>query len=439
MKKIVKKVENLSECSVKLTVKVSKEEWANALDKAFQKVVKEVKVDGFRPGKMPKQLFLNRFGWESLYNDALDFVLQESYPKAIEEANIYPVSQPSIDLAVEKLSPTKGFEYTIVVDVIPPVELGQYKGLTVKGLSRRVTKKNVDEYIKKQLNNKVENVIKEGPADLGDTVVIDFKGFLGDEPFEGGEAENYELELGSNSFIPGFEDQLVGAVAESEVEVKVTFPTNYHESLAGKDATFKVTVHEVKSKVYPKLTDELVKELNVEGVNTVAEYKAYVEELLKQQKEDAYQSDLRSKLVDKAVANAKVVIPQSLIDQEVERMVKDVENQAAQYKVPVEVLLQYMGVQTIDAYKKQAVIQAEKSIKEELVLSEIVKVEKLDATQEEILAEYEKIAQITEADSEDDKKKKLQTAVQRYQVSQVAYHLNMRKAVQFLIDNAVIK
>lgn len=439
MKKIVKKVENLTECSVKLTVKVSKEEWANALDKAFQKVVKEVKVDGFRPGKMPKQLFLNRFGWESLYNDALDFVLQESYPKAIEEANIYPVSQPSIDLAVEKLSPTKGFEYTIVVDVIPPVELGQYKGLTVKGLSRRVTKKNVDEYIKKQLNNKVENVIKEGPAELGDTVVIDFKGFLGDEPFEGGEAENYELELGSNSFIPGFEDQLVGAVAESEVEVKVTFPTNYHESLAGKDATFKVTVHEVKSKVYPKLTDELVKELNVEGVNTVAEYKAYVEELLKQQKEDAYQSDLRSKLVDKAVANAKVVIPQSLIDQEVERMVKDVENQAAQYKVPVEVLLQYMGVQTIDAYKKQAVIQAEKSIKEELVLSEIVKVEKLDATQEEILAEYEKIAQITEADSEDDKKKKLQTAVQRYQVSQVAYHLNMRKAVQFLIDNAVIK
>ena len=142
MKKIVKKVENLSECSVKLTVKVSKEEWANALDKAFQKVVKEVKVDGFRPGKMPKQLFLNRFGWESLYNDALDFVLQESYPKAIEEANIYPVSQPSIDLAVEKLSPTKGFEYTIVVDVIQPVELVQYKGLTVKGLSRRVTKKN---------------------------------------------------------------------------------------------------------------------------------------------------------------------------------------------------------------------------------------------------------------------------------------------------------
>lgn len=439
MKKIVKKVENLSECSVKLTVKVSKEEWANALDKAFQKVVKEVKVDGFRPGKMPKQLFINRFGWESLYNDALDFVLQESYPKAIEEANIYPVSQPNIDLAVEKLSPTKGFEYTIVVDVIPPVELGEYKGLKVKGLSRRVTKKNIDEYIKKQLNNKVENVIKEGPAELGDTVVIDFKGFIGDEAFEGGEAENYELELGSNSFIPGFEDQLVGATAESEVEVKVTFPTNYHESLAGKDATFKVTVHEVKSKVYPKLTDELVKELKVEGVNTVAEYKAYVENLLIQQKEDAYQSDLRAKLVDKAVANAKVVIPQSLIDQEVERMVKDLEKQAEQYKVPVEVLLQYMGVQTVEAYKKQAVIQAERSIKEELVLSEIVKVEKLDATQEEILAEYEKIAQITEADSEDDKKKKLQAAIQRYQVSQVAYHLNMRKAVQFLIDNAIIK
>lgn len=439
MKKIVKKMEYVTETSVKLVVKVSAEEWENALDKAFEKVVKEVKVDGFRPGKMPKALFIRRFGWESLYNDALDFVLQESYPKAIEQADIYPVSQPQIDLAVEKLTPTKGFEYTVVVDVIPPVELGEYKGLKVKTLSKRVTKKNVDEYIKKQLEGKVENVIKEGPAELGDTVVIDFKGFLGDEPFEGGEAENYELELGSNSFIPGFEDQLVGTTSEQEVEVKVTFPTNYHESLAGKDATFKVTVHEVKSKVYPKLTDELVKEFNVENVTTVAEYKAYVENLLKEQKEEAYEKDLTAKLVDKAVSNAKVLIPQSLIDQEVERMVKDLEAQAAQYKVPTEVLLQYMGLSSVEAYKKQAAVQAEKSIKEELVLSEIVKVEKLDATQEEILAEYEKVAGITEADSEEAKQKKLQEVVQRYPISRVAYHLNMQKAVKFLRDNAIIK
>lgn len=439
MKKIVKKMEYVTETSVKLVVKVSAEEWASALDKAFEKVVKEVKVDGFRPGKMPKALFIRRFGWESLYNDALDFVLQESYPKAIEQADIYPVSQPQIDLAVEKLTPTKGFDYTVVVDVIPPVQLGDYKGLKVKTLSKRVTKKNVDEYIKKQLEGKVENVIKEGPAELGDTVVIDFKGFLGDEPFEGGEAENYELELGSNSFIPGFEDQLVGTTSEQEVEVKVTFPTNYHESLAGKDATFKVTVHEVKSKVYPKLTDELVKEFNVENVNTVAEYKVYVENLLKQQKEEAYEKDLTAKLVDKAVSNAKVLIPQSLIDQEVERMVKDLEAQAAQYKVPTEVLLQYMGLSSVEAYKKQAAVQAEKSIKEELVLSEIVKVEKLDATQEEILAEYEKVAGITEADSEEAKQKKLQEVVQRYPISRVAYHLNMQKAVKFLRDNAIIK
>lgn len=439
MKKIVKKMEYVTETSVKLVVKVSAEEWASALDKAFEKVVKEVKVDGFRPGKMPKALFIRRFGWESLYNDALDFVLQESYPKAIEQADIYPVSQPQIDLAVEKLTPTKGFDYTVVVDVIPPVQLGEYKGLKVKTLSKRVTKKNVDEYIKKQLEGKVENVIKEGPAELGDTVVIDFKGFLGDEPFEGGEAENYELELGSNSFIPGFEDQLVGTTSEQEVEVKVTFPTNYHESLAGKDATFKVTVHEVKSKVYPKLTDELVKEFNVENVSTVAEYKVYVENLLKQQKEEAYEKDLTAKLVDKAVSNAKVLIPQSLIDQEVERMVKDLEAQAAQYKVPTEVLLQYMGLSSVEAYKKQAAVQAEKSIKEELVLSEIVKVEKLDATQEEILAEYEKVAGITEADSEEAKQKKLQEVVQRYPISRVAYHLNMQKAVKFLRDNAIIK
>lgn len=437
--KVVTKVENLSECSVKITVQVTAEEFAIALDKAFDKVVKEVKVDGFRPGKMPKSMFISRFGWNVLYQDALDFVLEASYPQAIEEADVYPVAQPKIDLDIEKLEHDKGFEYTIIVDVIPPVHLGEYKGLKIKTLSRRVTKKNITEQIEKTLADKVENVIKDGPAEKGDTLVIDFTGYVDGVAFEGGNAENYELELGSNSFIPGFEDQLIGTMPEQELDVNVTFPANYHESLASKDATFKVKVHEIKGKVYPELTVDLVKELNVEGVTTVEQYMEYVKKTLTEQKEEAYKKDLENKVVDAACKNAKCDIPQSLIDQEVERRVQDLEKQASQYNMPVETLLQYIGCASIDAYKKIATEQAKKSIKEELVLSEIVKVEKLEATQEEITTEYEKLAQIKDEDDEEEKAKKLKNIMQRYQISQIAYHINIRKAVEFLISNAIYK
>lgn len=277
-------VERLSENSVKVTVEVSAEEFDQALDKAFEKVVKDVKADGFRPGKMPKTIFIQRYGWSSLYQDALQFVFESTYPKAVMEAKVFPTDEPKVDLDYSSLEKGKGFTYTAEVDVWPEVHLGEYKGIKVKPLSTRVLKKDIDEEVKKVLDTKVENVIKDTPAENGDTVVIDFEGFVNGVAFDGGKADNYPLELGSKSFIPGFEDQLIGAKSEDEVEVNVTFPKDYHESLAGKDATFKVKVHEVKGKVYPELNDELVKELEISGVQTVDAYLDYVKADLKEKR-----------------------------------------------------------------------------------------------------------------------------------------------------------
>ena len=291
-------LERLSENSVKLTVEVSAEEFDKALDLAFEKVVKEVKADGFRPGKMPKNIFIQRFGWTSLYNEAIQYAFEETYPLALQQTKVYPTAEPKVDLDFASLEKGKSFTYTAEVDVWPEVHLGEYKGLKVKPLSTRVTKKDVEAEIKHMLESKVENVIKDGPAENGDTVVIDFEGFVDGVPFEGGKAENYQLELGSKAFIPGFEDQLIGAKSEQNV----TFPKDYHASLAGKAALFKVKVHEVKGKEYPELTDELVKELEIENVNTVEEYQNYVKEDLKKRKSVAAENHLVTGLVD-AVCN----------------------------------------------------------------------------------------------------------------------------------------
>ena len=265
------KLERLSENSVKLTVEVTAEEFDAALDKAFTKVVKEVKADGFRPGKMPKNVFIARYGWESLYNDALQFAFEETYPVAVGEAKVYPTSEPKIDLDFSTLKKGSSFTYTAEVDVWPDVHLGEYKGIKVKPLSTRVTKKDVDAEVKKVLDGKVENVIKESPAENGDTVVIDFEGFIDGVPFEGGKGENYSLELGSKTFIPGFEDQLVGTKTDDEVDVNVTFPKDYHASLAGKAAVFKCKVNGIKVKELPEADDEFASE--VSEFETLAEYK----------------------------------------------------------------------------------------------------------------------------------------------------------------------
>lgn len=432
-------VERLSENSVKITIDVTTEEFDVALDKAFAKVVKEVKADGFRPGKMPKTIFIQRYGWESLYNDALQFVFEETYPKAIMEAKVYPTNEPKVDLDFSTLKKGSGFTYTAEVDVWPEVHLGEYKGIKVKPMSTRVTKKDVDAEVKKVLESKVENVIKEDPAEKGDTVVIDFEGFVDGVAFEGGKGENYGLELGSNSFIPGFEDQLIGTKTDDEVDVNVTFPKDYHANLAGKKAVFKVKVHEVKQKVYPELNDDLVKELDIKGVETVDAYLEYTKGQLKKNKTTAAENHMASALLEAVCKNSYAEFPESLIQSEVEYQVKNVEKQAKQYNLPVDVLLQYSGIQSIDDFKKGAEENARKSFLQELVIDEIIKLENIVATAEEIENQYRGLAGVKDEDDEATITKKIANAKKQYKENQVAYRIKADKVIDLLKKNAITK
>ena len=426
------KVERLSENRVKLVVTVSAEQFDLALDAAFEKVVKDVKVDGFRPGKLPKSIYISRFGWESLYNEGIEFAFQSTYGMALQEAGVYPVDDPKVDLvdpaAIEK---GKSFDYTVEVDVWPNVHLGEYKGVKVKKQSTRVLKKDVEAYINNVLKGKAENIIKEGAAELGDTVVIDFEGFVDGVAFEGGKGENYSLELGSKSFVPGFEEQLVGAKSEDEVEVKVTFPENYHADLASKDAVFKCVVHEVKTKEVPTLNEEFVKELELENVNTVEEYQEYVKNLLKDQKAQAAEQQFEQDCIEAVLKNSYAEFPQSLINQAVERNVQRIEEQAKQYQLPVEVLLQYYQMGSLEDFRKVSEEQVRKEFLQELVFEEIIKLENIEASQEELEAKYLEIAGGDQA--------KVKQVKKQYRESQVSFHIKTLKAVELVKANAVTK
>ena len=426
------KVERLSENRVKLVVTVSAEQFDLALDAAFEKVVKDIKVDGFRPGKLPKSIYISRFGWESLYNEAIEFAFQGTYPMALRETNVYPVDDPKVDLvdpaAIEK---GKSFDYTVEVDVWPNVHLGEYKGVKVKKQSTRVLKKDVEAYINNVLKGKAENVIKEGEASLGDTVVIDFEGFIDGVAFEGGKGENYSLELGSNSFVPGFEEQLVGAKSEDNVEVKVTFPENYHGDLASKEAVFKCVVHEVKTKVVPVLDEEFVKELELENVNTVEEYQEYVKKLLKDQKVAAAEQQFEADCIEAVLKNSYAEFPQSLINQGVEREIQRVAAQAKQYGLEAEMLLQYYGFASLDDFKKASEENVRKEFLRELVFEEIIKLEGITCTPEELEAKYLEIAGGDQS--------KVKQVKKQYSEAQVAFHINSFKVVDLIKANAVTK
>lgn len=426
------KVERLSESRVKLTVTVSAEVFDQALDAAFKKVVKDLKVDGFRPGKLPKNIFVNRYGWESLYNDGVEFAFQLTYNEAIKEAKVFPTDDPKVDL-VDPTSIEKGksFDYTAEVDVWPDVHLGEYKGIKVKKASARVTKKEIEEQINNVLKSKAENILKDGAAELGDTVVLDFEGFVDGVAFEGGKAENYSLELGSHAFIPGFEEQLVGSKTNDQLDVKVTFPADYQADLASKDAVFKCVIHEVKTKEIPTLNDEFVKELEIENVNTVEEYQEHIKATLKQQKTKEAETKFENDCIDLVLKNSYAEFPQSLINQGVEHKLAQVEQQAKQYGISVDLLLQYYQMGTVEDFKKLAEEQTRKEFLEELVFEEIAKLENIDTTDEEIEAKYLELANSDE--------KMVKQVKKQYHQAQISFHLKALKVVQLIKDNVVTK
>ena len=291
------KVETIEKNKVKLTITLSAESFDKALDAAFKKVSKNLQVPGFRKGKVPRPMFEQKFGVEALYEDALDAILPQAYVNAIEETNIAPVAAPTWD--IKEIGKGKELVAEATVVVKPEVELGQYTGIEVEELSTEVTEKDVENELEKLLQNHAEIVVKEGAVENGDTAVIDYEGFKDGVAFEGGKGENHPLVIGSNSFIPGFEEQLIGMKTGETKEINVTFPKEYHAAdLAGADATFKVTLHEVKTRELPTLDDEFVKDLDREGIETISDLKADLEKTLKDQKETAARNHVIDTVVE---------------------------------------------------------------------------------------------------------------------------------------------
>ena len=423
-------LERLSENSVKLTVEVSAEEFDKALDLAFEKVVKEVKADGFRPGKMPKNIFIQRFGWASLYNEAIQYAFEETYPLALQQTKVYPTAEPKVDLDFASLEKGKSFTYTAEVDVWPEVHLGEYKGLKVKPLSTRVTKKDVEAEIKHMLESKVENVIKDGPAENGDTVVIDFEGFVDGVAFEGGKGENYDLTIGSNTFIPGFEDQLVGANTGDHVEVKVTFPEEYQaKELAGKEAVFQCDVKKIETKEVPELDDEFAKD--VSEFDTLAEYKEDVKKNLTEKKEKEARTAKENAAVDKAIENAQMDIPDLMIQTQCRQMMDDFARRMQQQGLSMDQYFQFTG-QSMDKMMEDMKPQALKRIQTRLVLEKIAETENTQPSEEEITEEIQKMADAYKMEAD-----KIREAIGEDGIEQLKKDLSVQKAVTLIADAAV--
>ncbi|MFJ5965495.1 trigger factor [Bacillus sp. NPDC093026] len=409
-----------------LTVEVDAETFNKALDDAFKKVVKQVSIPGFRKGKVPRGLFEQRFGVESLYQDALDILLPVEYPKAIDEAGIEPVDRPEID--VEKIEKGENLIFTAKVTVKPEVKLGDYKGLNVEKDDTTVTDEDVQEELKAMQHRQAELVVKEeGAIENGDTVVLDFEGFVDGEAFEGGKAENYSLEIGSGSFIPGFEEQLVGLEAGAEKDVEVTFPEEYHaEELAGKPAVFKVKIHEIKAKELPALDDEFAKDVD-EEVETLAELTEKTKKRLEDAKENEAEAKLREELVAKASENAEVDIPQSMIDTELDRMMKEFEQRLQMQGMNLELYFQFSG-QDEDALKEQMKEDAAKRVKSNLTLEAIAATENIQVSDEEVEEELSKMAEAYNMPVENIKQAIGSTDAMKED-------LKIRKAIDFLVEN----
>ena len=416
---------NKEDGKVVISFSATKEEFAKGLDQAFKRAVKRVNAPGFRKGKLPRAVFNKMYGEEALYQDAVDFVLPAAYTKAIDELEVSPLAMPDID--VKEISKEEGVKFEAVVTVKPNVELGEYKNLGLEKESVEVTDADVEERLDSLLSRQAEWQIKDGESKKGDIVVIDFKGFIGDEAFEGGEAKGYELELGSGSFIPGFEEQLEGKVAPADTEVNVTFPENYQVAdLAGKAARFEVTVHDVKEKVLPELTDEFVKEFSKEAASTVDEYKEKLKEEIKLEKENLAEKSYSDKVISTAVENAKVSVPEKLVEQEVNSMFEQFTGNLSRQGLSFDLYEQFTGKGESDL-KAEMKSDAENKIKTSFVLGEIAEVEKVEVTEADIDAEVKELATMYNMTEEGIK--------QRISVEDLRGELVIQKTVDFLKAN----
>ena len=410
----------------KISVKIEGKEWENAIDEAFQKANKKAKIDGFRPGHAPKEVFIKRYGIESLFMDAAENCMHEAYHKMMDDnKDLEIVAQPVVDLKNVSKECVE-FEFTLTLK--PSVKLGEYKNLNVKKESTKVTKEEIEKAIKEMQNRFAENVVKEGIVENGDIAIIDFEGFKDGVAFDGGKGENYSLTIGSNTFIPGFEEQLIGMKKDEEKDIKVTFPENYHsEDLKGKDATFKVKVNEIKQVVIPEINEDFFADLAMEGINSKEELENQVKENIKAEKERNAENKYIDDLLDKAINNMEVELPDAMIDEELHRMIHQYEDNLKMQGITLEQFYQFTN-SSEEALKEQMKTEAITRIKSRLLLEEIVKKENIKITKKDALKEAEDLANKYQM-----KKDEFLKAFGG--IEMVEYDMQMRKAIEVLKEN----
>lgn len=413
-----------------LTVEVNADKVDEALDQAFKKVVKDVNIPGFRKGRVPRPIFEQRIGVEALYQDALDILLPEAYSKAVIETGIEPVDRPEVD--IEQMEKGKALIFKANVIVKPEVKLGQYKGLEVEEIDTSVSDEDVEEELERLRQSQAELVVLDDEeAKEGDTVVIDFDGYMNGEPFEGGQANNHSLELGSGSFIPGFEEQLVGEKAGNKKEITVTFPDDYHQSeLAGKEAVFKVVIHDVKRKELPELDDEFAKDVD-EEVETLAELKEKIKNDLQADKDHQAEHFIKNTLIEKATKNAEIDLPEVMITNELEQMLQEFDQQLQSQGMNLDMYYQFSG-QDEEALREQMKNDAELRVRSNLTLEAIGITENIEVTEEEAEEEIKRMAEMYNMEAEQVKSMlELQGGLDA-----VKRDVRVRKTIDLLVDES---
>ena len=421
-------VEKLEKNMAKLTIEVSAEELEKAIEGAYQKNKKQISVPGFRKGKVPRQMIERMYGKEVFYEDAANALIPEAYEKALDECGEDIVSSPTID--VVQIEAGKPFIFTAEVALKPEVKLGKYKGVKVEKADTTVTDEEVDAEINKERENNARNIeVTDRAVKDGDMTVIDFEGYVDEVAFEGGKGENYPLTIGSGAFIPGFEEQLVGAEIGKEVEVNVTFPEDYHaEDLKGKAAVFKCTVKEIKEKELPVLDDEFASE--VSEFDTLAEYKADVKGKLEERKAKEAKDAKEAAVIEAIVKDSEMEIPDAMLATQQKQMVDEFAQRIQMQGLSLEQYFQFTGA-TYEQMIEQVKPQAEKRIQSRLVLEAIVKAENIVASDEDLEEELKAMAEAYQMEVE-----KVKELLPEKSVAQIKEDIAVRKAAEFAVENA---
>jgi len=413
---------------VTFNLTVDNDKFETAINKAYNKNKGKFNVQGFRKGKAPRKLIEAQYGKEVFYNDAIDIILPEVYPQALDTLNIDPIDRPALD--VQEISKDNGLVMLIEVEVKPEFELGNYKGIEIAKVENAVTDEEVESRLQDMVNRNARLVSVEDKAiENGDTAVIDFEGFENGVAFEGGKGENHNLVIGSNSFIPGFEDQLVGKKAGEEVEVNVTFPEQYHaENLAGKPAVFKVKINDVKVKEVPALDDEFAKDTT--EFETLDELRADVKVKAEEEAKNRAEAEMRNALVEKVAENTEVEVPNAMVENQIDNMIMELNYQLQYQGLNLQQLLQMTG-RSIEELRNERREDAARLVKSSLVLEAIAKAEGIDASEEELTTELEKMASMYRMEVE-----QLKSSLRETDLEDIKGQLKIRKTIDFLVENA---